>query len=50
MDVFRPARATVAAIVALFRGRAYVTSARRRHDCRPVGPGVAGLRVIFRVA
>ena len=47
MDVSRPARAAVTTGIALLGRRAYVTSSRRRHDCGPVGPGVAGLRIIF---
>ncbi len=50
MNIFRPARATAAAGVALLRRRAYVTSSGLRHDCGPMGPGVAGLCIIFRVA
>ena len=50
MNVFAPARAAVAALVALFRRRAYVTRTRLRHDGGPMGPGVAGGCVIFRVA
>ena len=50
MDVSAPACATVAAVVALLRCRAHVTSARLRHYRGPMGPGVAGLRVILGVA
>ena len=49
-DIFIPACSAAAAVVALLRGRAYVTRARLRHHGGPVGPGVAGLRIIFRVA
>ena len=49
-DIFIPAGTTVAAAVALFRGRAYMTRARLRHHGGPVGPGVAGLRIIFCIA
>ena len=50
INIFIPTRATAAAIVPLFWGRAYVTRSGLRYDCGPVGPGVAGLRIIFRVA
>ena len=50
MDIFRPARATAAAVVALLGRRAYVTGPRLRHYRGPVGPGVAGLRIILGVA
>ena len=50
MNIFRPARAAAAAVVALLRRRADVASSGLAHDCGPVGPGVAGLRIIFRVA
>jgi len=49
-DIFRPARAAAAAVVALFRGRADVTSSGLAYHGGPVSPGVAGLGVIFRVA
>ena len=49
-DIFIPACSAAAAVVALLRGRAYVTRARLRHYGGPVGPGVAGRRIIFRVA
>ena len=50
LNVFRPTRAAAAAVVALLRRRAYVTRARLRHHGGPMGPGIAGLRIIFRVA
>ena len=46
-NILAPACAAAAAVVALFRGRADVASSGLAHDCGPVGPGVAGLRVIF---
>ena len=49
-DIFIPARSTAAAVVALLRGRAYVPFTRLRHYGGPMRPGVAGLRIIFRVA
>jgi len=50
MDVFAPARAAAAAGIALFRGRAYVTSSRRRHHGRPVRPRLTGHGIILGVA
>ena len=50
MDIFRPARATAAAVVALLGRRAHVPRSGLSHDGGPVGPGVAGLRIILGVA
>ena len=50
MNVFAPACAAAAALVPLFRGRAHVTSSGLGHHGGPVGPGVAGLRIILGVA
>ena len=45
--VSRPAASAAAAYVALLRGRAVAT---RVDDRGPMGPGVAGLTVVFAVA
>ena len=50
INIFIPARATAAAVVALLRRRAHVTSSGLGHHGGPVGPGVAGLRIILGVA
>ena len=47
LHVSRPAATTVAALVALLGCRAITT---RVDDRGPMGPGVAGLRVVFAVA
>ena len=49
-DIFAPACAAAAALVALLRRRAQVTSSGLRHDGAPVVPGVAGLRVVLCIA
>ena len=46
-DLSRPAASTAAALVALLRGW---TVAARVHDRGPMGPGIAGLTVVFAVA
>ena len=46
-NISRPAATTVTALVALLRGRAVPA---RVHDRGPMGPGVAGLTVVFAVA
>ena len=45
--VSRPAASTAAALVALLAGRA---RAARINDRGPMGPGIAGLTVVFAVA
>jgi len=47
LHLSRPAATTAAALVALLRGW---TVAARVHDRGPMGPGVAGLTVVFAVA
>ena len=47
--IFIPACPAAAALVTLFGRRAYVTRARLRHYRGPVGPGVAGLRVVLSI-
>ena len=49
MDVLAPASSTAAAVVALFWGRANVPCSGLRHHGGPVGPGVAGLRVVLSI-
>ena len=49
MYILRPACAAAAAFIVLFRRRAYVTRARLRHYRGPMGPGIAGLRVILSI-
>ena len=49
INIFIPACATVAAAVALLRGRADVTRARLRYHGGPMRPGVAGLGVILSI-
>ena len=46
-NISRPAASTAAAYVALLRGRAITA---RVHDRGPMGPGVAGLTVVFAIA
>ena len=47
-DIFIPTGATAAAFHTLFRGRADIhASSGLRHDCAPVSPGIAGLRIIL---
>ena len=50
MDILGPARSAAAAVVALFRGRAYVTSSGLRYDCGPVRPRLTRHGVIFCIA
>ena len=50
LNIFRPARAAAAALIVLLRRWTYMAGARLRHYRGPMGPGIAGLRVIFCVA